>query len=181
MIIDQDYCLRLLNLADDAQPLFNILDSQRAKMRVWLPFVDYSLKAEDTREGLQAIDTEANPHFCILFRNEVVGLIGFKDTDTTNKRTEIGYWLSSDHQSKGVMTRAVQQLLHYAFNDMQMNRVTIKAAVLNDKSRNIPQRLGFCQEGVERDGELLVDNLYTDIVVYSLLKKEYEELKQKWK
>lgn len=56
---------------------------------------------------------------------------------------------------------------------MGMNRVQIKVAIDNKKSRKIPEKLGFQIEGIEREGELLVDNVYTDIAVYSLLKKEY--------
>lgn len=176
MIIDQDYSLRQLEI-DDAQALFDILDSQREQMRVWLPFVDHTHQAENIRIAFASFATPPNMQFSIRNGKEIIGLIGFKDTDTVNKKTEIGYWLSFDHQGKGIMTQAVRKLLSYAFHDMQMNRVTIRAAVENHKSRSIPERLGFKQEGVERDGELLVDNVYTDIAVYSMLQKEYLELR----
>lgn len=178
MIIDEKHKLRPLQV-EDAQALFNILDSQRQQMRVWLPFVDKTKKMEDTQNAFASFCTPENPQFAILCQDEVVGLIGFKETDFASKKTEIGYWLSFDHQGKGLMTRAVKLLLDYAFNEKQLNRVTIKAAEQNKKSRRIPQSLGFTQEGIERDGELLVDNIYTDIVVYNLLKKEYLEQKNK--
>lgn len=174
MKIDERHRLRPLQI-EDAQALFNILNDQRQQMRVWLPFVDGTHKMEDTRDAMTSFCTPENPQFCILCDDEVVGLIGFKETDTDCKKTEIGYWLSFDHQGKGLMTGAVKLLLAYAFNEMQMNRVTIKVAEQNHKSRSIPERLGFTQEGVERDGELLVDNVFTNIVVYGLLKKEYLE------
>lgn len=177
MIIDQNYSLRQLE-KNDAEALFDILNRQREQMRVWLPFVDNTLEAEDIRESMPSFATPPNIQFCILYDKEVIGLIGFKDTDIVNKRTEIGYWLSFDYQGKGVMTQAVRRLLSYAFRDMQMNRVVIRVAEGNQKSRSIPECLGFKQEGMERDGELLVDNVYTDIVVYSLLKKDYLEQKE---
>jgi len=55
-----------------------------------------------------------------------------------------------------------------------MNRIQIRCAVGNYPSNAIPQRLGFKFEGTERDGELLSSNQYTDINIYSLLKKEIE-------
>ena len=102
------------------------------------------------------------------------GLVGFKDFDDSNHKIEIGYWLSQYQQGNGIMTRSVDALLDYAFEQLNMNRVQIKVAVDNKKSNRIPQKLGFKFEGVERDGELLADNKYTDINVYSLLKKEYK-------
>jgi ribosomal-protein-serine acetyltransferase len=72
------------------------------------------------------------------------------------------------------MVRCVQELLYYAFEHLKVNRIQIKVAVDNLKSNRIPQKLGFTFEGVERDGELLVDDRFTDINVYSLLKNEFE-------
>ena len=89
-----------------------------------------------------------------------------------NRITEIGYWLSEKAQGKGIMTRAVKKLIAFAFEERGMNRIVIKCAVGNTKSKNIPKRLGFTYEGTERDGELLAGGIYTDIEVYSLLKRD---------
>jgi ribosomal-protein-serine acetyltransferase len=69
------------------------------------------------------------------------------------------------------MTRAVQAVTDYAFDDLDLNRLEIQAGTANAKSRAIPERLGFRQEGVLRDYERVGDR-YLDIVVYSLLARE---------
>lgn len=89
------------------------------------------------------------------------------------KRAEIGYWLSEKYQKKGIVTQSVSTLLDYAFSELGLNRVQIRCAVGNIPSKNIPRRLGFLFEGIERDGELLSDNQFTDIEVYSILKREW--------
>jgi ribosomal-protein-serine acetyltransferase len=53
-----------------------------------------------------------------------------------------------------------------------MNRIQIRVGVVNVKSKNIPKRLGYKFEGVERCGELLISG-YTDLEVYSMLKSEF--------
>lgn len=170
----EEYSLRPF-VFEDAESIFKIIDAQRDYLRVWLPFVDATFKVEDTQNGLKLFATPENPHFCILHKKEVIGIIGFKDTCRLNRKTEIGYWLSSYHQGRGVMTCCVEQLLKLAFEQMEMNRVVIRAAVGNHKSRNIPARIGFVQEGIERQAELLVDQNYTDLVLYSILRREYIE------
>ena len=119
-------------------------------------------------------DPEENKEyvFVIHYDGAFAGLIGFKDTDKLNKKTEIGYWLSESYQKKGIITESVKVLLHFAFDELDINRIQIKCAVGNAPSRNIPRKLGFKFEGVERDGELLVDNQFTNIEVYSLIKKD---------
>lgn len=71
------------------------------------------------------------------------------------------------------MTEAIKSLLMLAFTKLGLNSVRIHVATKNIKSRNIPERLGFTLEGILRDGELLVDNDFTDLAIYSLLKKEF--------
>lgn len=53
-----------------------------------------------------------------------------------------------------------------------MNRIQVKCALENKSSINIPKRLGFKFEGIERQGELLTGNIFTDLVVYSKLKSD---------
>lgn len=54
-----------------------------------------------------------------------------------------------------------------------MNRIQIKCAVGNSASIAVAERLGFVREGIERDGELLSGDAFTDLYIYSLLKREY--------
>jgi ribosomal-protein-serine acetyltransferase len=56
---------------------------------------------------------------------------------------------------------------------MEMNRIQIKCANGNIPSKNIPKRLGFILEGIEREGELLCDGHFTNLEVYSLLCKDF--------
>ncbi|MBB4036233.1 ribosomal-protein-serine acetyltransferase [Dysgonomonas hofstadii] len=160
---------------DDIFKIFNTLNEEREYMREWLPFVDTTQDAEDTGNYVRYVLQTGEQQFTIYYKDKFVGLAGFKDVDKDNHKTEIGYWLSQHAQGKGIMTQTVRRLLEYAFDEMEMNRVQIKVAINNKKSRNIPEKLGFEVEGIERDGELLVDNEYTDIAVYSLLKREYKK------
>ena len=168
--------IKLIPLSvDDIFKIFNTLDSEREYMREWLPFVDTTHVPEDTGNYVNHILQTEDQQFTIYYKDKFVGLIGFKDTDTTNRKLEIGYWLSQYVQGKGIMTQSVQKVVEFAFNELAMNRIQIKVAVDNMKSRSIPERLGFRFEGIERDGELLVDNKYTDIAIYGLLRKEFKQ------
>ena len=55
---------------------------------------------------------------------------------------------------------------------MNINRIQIKAATENLKSRAIPERLGFTFEGIERDAELHTRG-FVDLAIYGLLKNDW--------
>ncbi len=74
---------------------------------------------------------------------------------------------------RGIMTHCVSALIGYAFRELQVNRIELRAAEENSRSRAIAQRLGFTQEGVLRDSEWLNDH-YVNQTVYSLLKREWD-------
>jgi len=96
--------LKQLELSD-APDIFRIIDSQREYMGKWLPFVAYTKEVTDTRLFIiSTLDTPEKSReltFVIHFDGKFVGLIGFKDTDKANKKTEIGYWLSEEYQKRG--------------------------------------------------------------------------------
>lgn len=161
---------------NDADAIFQTIDTQRDYLGQWLPFVTLTQSVDFTRSFIQSIlDTpyEVREHtFVVLYEGEFAGLVGFRDTDRANRKTEIGYWLSEPYQHKGIVTKAVQTLITFAFEALAMNRIQIRCAVGNTPSRRIPIRLGFQFEGVERAGELFPDGRFRDLEVYSLLKQE---------
>ena len=71
------------------------------------------------------------------------------------------------------MTKVAKALTDYAFTHLKLNKVEIRAAVENKKSRSIPERLGFVYEGTLRQAEWLYDH-YVDHAVYGMLADEWK-------
>lgn len=161
----------------DAPDLFAIMDNERDSLRKFLPFIDYTHKLSDTEEFIRSVENGGisglNTVFVIKCNDNTAGLIGYKDTDMLNKRTEIGYWLSERFRGKGFVTQASQALIQHAFEKMDINRVQLRASVNNHKSIAVAKRLGLTLEGREREGELLVSG-FTDLYLYSILKSEWK-------
>ncbi|MDR1739856.1 MAG: GNAT family N-acetyltransferase [Bacteroidales bacterium] len=178
LTIDTEIQLRPLEL-NDYQDIFNTIDSQRKYLGQWLPFVKFTRQPKDSKDFVEMTINQPEDRFesvfTIRYENQFAGLIGFKGTDRQNKKTEIGYWLSEKLQGKGIVTKSVKRLCDFAFQELGLNRIQIKCAVGNEKSKSIPKRLGFIWEGIERDGELLSGNMFTDIATYSKLKREHIE------
>ncbi len=158
-----------------APVIFETIDHNRDYLQEWLPFVKYTQQVADTEAFIESVtgkDNKKDDIFSIWYNEEFAGLIGFKDTDWVNRKTEIGYWLAKNMQGKKIVTSSVETLLKYAFQKQKLNRVQIKVAEANAKSESIPVRLGFKYEGLEREGELHIDK-YLNLKIFSLLKSDW--------
>jgi len=167
-----------------AETIFRAIQNNREHLRKWLPFVDMTRKVEDTREFLKSVLEGRDPHnqyiFEIRLSDVFIGLIGLKDIDRINKKTEIGYWITAGYEGKGIMTESCRKIIQYAFEEFKMHRITIKTATGNSRSKKIPERLGFTPEGIERAGEYL-NGEYVDLIVFSLLEPEWQNMASKGK
>jgi ribosomal-protein-serine acetyltransferase len=172
LFVDQDILLKEIGM-EDIPTIFNTIDSQRDYMAEWLPFVELTTDISYTHTFVDNyLNTEVKDITCVIYyQQEFVGLVGLKDTDFDNMKTEIGYWLSEYFQHKGIITRSCRALIDYAFDELKMNRIQLKAATGNIKSQRVAERLGFSKEGIERDGELH-NRGFVDLIVYSLLKAD---------
>ncbi|NCB06669.1 MAG: N-acetyltransferase [Bacteroidia bacterium] len=174
ILVNRNIHLEPVNLSM-APVIFETIDGDRKYLGKWLPFVEFTQQVTDTENFLQSIvnqqEIKKDEVFSIWYNGDFAGLIGFKDTDWINHKTEIGYWIREKMQGKGIVTACVQELIHYAFRKLKLNRIQIKVAVGNFKSSAIPKRLGFQFEGTERAGELH-QNKYMDLEIYSLLKHD---------
>ena len=140
--------------------------------------VDATEQPSDTRafikRGLLQF-ADGNGFQCgIWYEGTLVGVIGLHEINHTHRKTSLGYYLDKQFECHGIMTQAVEALIKYCFEELDLNRIEISAAVNNEKSRAIPERLGFTREGMLRDNELL-NGIYSSSYIYSLLKSEYDQ------
>lgn len=167
--------LSLLTEKDVAE-LFRLIEGNRQHLRQWLPWVDYETSLEDSRSfvrrSLQRYQEGEGFELGVRYQGRLAGVIGLHTIDWPNRRGEIGYWLGAAFQGHGLITNACHALLKYAFHELQLNRMEILCATGNARSRAIPERLGFVQEGIRREGGWLYDH-FVDLVVYSMLAREW--------
>ncbi len=108
----------------------------------------------------------------MIYDSDIVGNISLNSIQKDLKSAEIGYWLCSKYQGKGIVTRTVSALISMAFNQYELEKVQISAAVSNKPSRAVCERLGMTLEGVITNAE----NLNGRIVDHAI----YAAYKQKW-
>jgi len=159
----------------DAEELYALVETNRAYLSRWMPWAPSSTPVairEFIAMGRRQLAENNGFHAALERDGRIVGVAGFHSIDWLHRSTSIGYWLAEAEQGRGIVTQAVRQLLDHAFGVWELHRVEIRAAVENARSRAIPERLGFREEGTLRDAEL-VEGRYLDLVVYSMLAPDW--------
>ncbi len=162
--------LRLRMLApEDAAALQALIAANRPYLAEWLPWAAAQTLADSeefvrgSREQLRAGD---GMQTAIEASGAIVGMAGFSELDWGRRSASIGYWLAREWQGRGIVTAAVRVLAGHAFTVWELDRVQIRAAVENGRSRAVPERLGFEQEGIQRRAERVAGR-DLDLVVYA--------------
>lgn len=173
--LDDDTELRLLE-REQADELFALVDDNREYLRQWLPWVDDTKSVEDSAAFIEMTleqFAEGNGFQAgVWYEGALGGVIGHHGVDRANLSTSLGYWLGASFQGKGLMTKSCRVLIEHAFGYWGLERVEIRCATENMKSRAIPERLGFELEGVLRRAEVLYGT-HVDLAVYGMVAAEW--------
>lgn len=105
--------------------------------------------------------------------NEVIGTITIR-IDKNNNKGELGYWIGTDYWGNGFATEAVNKIIEFGFNDLNLNKIWASALTRNKASSAVLEKAGLQKEGTLRKDKLL-HNEYEDIDVYGLLQKYYKK------
>ena len=144
----------------------------------WPPHTSVENSREIIRNVLSAPETYA----VCLKDGKPIGSVGLKlkgYTDMTDRadECELGYWIGKSFWGQGLMPEAAEELLRYAFEELNMRAVWCGYYEGNKKSHRVQQKLGFVYhhttEGL--DVELLNEKRTGHASV--LTKEHWEQLK----
>jgi len=166
---------------EDASALLVAIDADRERLAQWMPWVPYSTTVADFAafiSGSHRQEESGTAFHRGLFDDQVVAGGCGASVDLVNREAEVGYWLGGAYEGRGIIGESVRSLLHFLFDDYEVHRVVIRAAVGNVRSRAVAERLGFTLEGIQREA-LMLDEIPTDAAMYSLLAGEWRNRKSR--
>lgn len=102
----------------------------------------------------------------------LIGAIGIRP-EAKYKRAEIGYWVGVSYWNQGYMTEAVRRILHFGFDELDLNRINASYFTNNPASARVMQKTGMTFEGIMRQ-HIYKWNQFIDLGFYSILKSEFE-------
>ncbi len=105
-------------------------------------------------------------------QKDIIGSLGFYSWDTDNDRAKMGYDLRPAHWGKGLMKEALDRVVRFGFEDMNLNRIEVTIMETNHRSISTAIRLGFVREGILRQFSKS-DGKYLDEHIFSMLRRDW--------
>jgi len=176
-IRDAELVLRPL-AASDAMPLFRLIDADRDRLGRWLPWVEDTRTAADSARFIADATEERKRRrsmvLGVFVGEELAGTVGLHFIEWFDRCAELGYWIGSHAEGRGYVTRAARCMLGFAFGPAGLNRLVIRCAVENERSKRVAERLGFRREGLLREAHWVAGR-FLDQHLFALLSHEYDK------
>lgn len=174
--------MRLIPLQlEHADSLFAIAEGQN----IWRWYPDSIQSLNDMRAFIAHGLSEVEQGLAIAFTmvesatNTIVGSTQLFNISPPNSRVEIGKtWVGLKWQGTKVNTESKYLLMQYAFKSLNCVRVELKTDSRNVQSRGAMLKLGLKQEGILRSHMITHDGYVRDTVYFSVIDKEWPDMKK---
>ncbi|GAP22392.1 GNAT family N-acetyltransferase [Leptolinea tardivitalis] len=103
------------------------------------------------------------------------GSTGLIRLDWKNRSTEIGISIGEKkYWNRGFGREAMQLMLRHAFNDLNLNRVSLTVFSTNERAIKAYHAVGFVEEGRLRE-DIFKNGRYIDTIIMSVLRSEWQD------
>ena len=73
---------------------------------------------------------------------------GLNQVNIVEGVANMGYWLRSSETGNGIMRIAARRAIVWAFENRELSRIEIVAAIGNDRSQSVAEKIGSCKDAV---------------------------------
>jgi RimJ/RimL family protein N-acetyltransferase len=175
--VNKNFELRELQLSDAAS-----LAENANNIRLWENLFDSFPHPYTEEDAKQFIEKKLNKpksamDFAIVVDEKVVGGISILPKEDVNISlritAEIGYWLGEKYWNRGIMTKAIQQTVTYAFTSFPyLRKIYATPFDFNIASQKVLEKAGFEREAILKQAAIK-NGKVIDLHFYSLLKSQW--------
>jgi [ribosomal protein S5]-alanine N-acetyltransferase len=110
--------------------------------------------------------------FAIDVDGQAIGGIGIHpQSDIQSKNAELGYWLAEQYWGKGIVTKAVQQMITFGFENYNIDRIFARPFGTNKASQKVLEKAGFILEA-KFENTFFKNGEYLDELIYAVRRKK---------
>lgn len=154
------------------------IESSGGDFTRWMPWCHENYRIEDSESFIAASienwNNQTEYDFAIFdARDEkFAGGVSLNLFNRERGSANLGYWIRTDKQKRGIAHQAAQRLAKIGFEDLDLRRIEIAVAVENFASQKTAEKSGAMREGVLRQ-LLSIGGRQHDAVMFSFIKADF--------
>ena len=163
--------LRKMTVKDSADMFLYASNSAVCEFLTWCPHESLEYTKKYLKFLVKKYKTGEFLDWGIILKSEnrLIGTCGFTCIDFANCKGEIGYVLSPLYQNKGYAEECVKEVIRYAFNTLELNRIEARVMEGNVPSLRLLEKCGFSFEGKALE-DIYVKKQFKNVLHYAILK-----------
>ena len=151
---------------------FNLIDSNRTRLEDFFAgTVSRTKTLEDTNNYCDIIEQKVKdksyfPYIITNKDNAFIGLVDIKNIDWNLPKAEIGYFIDSNYEGKGIISKALGSVVEYLVDTYKFKKLLCRVGSNNQGSIRVALKSNFELEGTIRcdykttKGEIVDLNYY---------------------
>src|SRR5262245_40641706 len=132
VIMFSHFLLRPVRI-EDFKDYFDFMEANRNRFKNFVAgTVAATVSIEETKNHICRILIKAEHklhyHFVLVdtLTNKIIGVVLIKDVDWDIPKGELGYFIDTNYEGKGITTMAISEIIKYSFEILNMNKLYLR-------------------------------------------------------
>ena len=142
-------------------------------------YSDHEITSSEHETWFNRIHNDASKiYWLILIDKTPIGVVNLYDIDHHHKRCGIAHYIASkEMRGKGIGTIIEHNLYAFVFDKLKLNKITFEVLDFNTAAIKLHENCGSKLEARLRQ-HIFKNNRYYDVLLFTLLRREWEEFKK---
>lgn len=161
---------------EDAQAFYENVTSDKRITRylTWTAHKDVKETKELLTGWMERYENQERYCWAIVWKetDEIVGTIAAPTVKNRTETVEVTYCIGSRWWGQGIVPEALKEVMHYLFEEVQVNRIEAGYDIYNPASGKVLEKVGMRREGTLRQAGRNNRGLF-DLVLCAILKSDF--------
>ncbi|HGH1676156.1 GNAT family protein [Clostridium perfringens] len=116
------------------------------------------------------INNSGNSRRFIIDNGNAIGMVGLYSINFINRNCDLGIYIGEkSQQGKGYAKEAMNLILDFAFNNLNLRKIKLNVVDNNSKALNLYKSIGFIEVGILKE-ERFINGKFENVKIMELIK-----------
>ncbi len=103
----------------------------------------------------------------------ICGILEIRDIEWDHSQAELSFWIAAELWGQGYMSEALEPVIGFGFNDLELNRLYAYHMLRNPGSGKVLQKNGLVREGILRQ-RVRKWGVFEDVALWAILRQDWQ-------